>query len=44
MADEEGEEAIIRHFSLNYDYDTILSFLERSHGIKISKRTLLNGL
>jgi hypothetical protein len=45
MADAEQEETIIRHyFSLNYDYNTILSFLERNHGIKISKRTLLNRL
>ena len=36
---------MIRHyFSLNYDYNTILSFLERNHGINISKRTLLNRL
>ena len=45
MADAEQEETMIRHyFSLNYDYNTILSFLERNHGIKISKRMLLNRL
>ena len=45
MADAEQEETMIRHyFSLNYDYNTILSFLERNHGIKMSKRTLLNRL
>ena len=45
MADAEQEETMIRHyFSLNYDYNTILCFLERNHGIKISKRTLLNRL
>jgi hypothetical protein len=32
MANAEQEETIIRHyFSLNYDYNTILSFLERNH-------------
>jgi hypothetical protein len=45
MAYAGQEETINRHyFSLNYDYNTILSFLERNHGIKISKRTLLNCL
>jgi hypothetical protein len=43
MADIE-EEAIRHYFSMNYEYNTILDFLERRHGIKISKRTLLNRL
>ena len=38
------EEAIRHYFSKNYDYSTILLFLERGHDIKISKRTLLNRL
>ena len=42
MAD--GEEAIRHYFSMNYNYATILNFLERHHGIRISKRTLLNCL
>lgn len=44
MADSEEEAAIRYYFSKNYDYKTILELLERYHGIKISKRTLLNRL
>ena len=45
MANAEQEETMIRHyFSLNYDYNTILSFLKRNHGIKMSERMLLNRL
>ena len=43
MVDRE-EEAIREYFSLSYDYATILSFLERLHGIRMSTRTLLNRL
>ena len=32
------------YFSKNYDYQTILLFLEREHGVNISKRSLLNRL
>ena len=42
MADE--EEAIRYHFSRNYDYATILNFLERFNNIKISRGTLMNRL
>ena len=44
MAGTEKEEAIRHYFSKNYDYNTILNFLEKYHEIKISKRTLLNRL
>ena len=42
MADE--EEAIRYYFSRNYDYATILNFLERFNNIKISRGTLMNRL
>ena len=42
MADE--EEAIRYYFSQNYDYATILNFLERFNNIKISRGTLMNRL
>ena len=38
------EEAIRYYFGKNYQYKTILEFLDRFHDIKISKRTLLNKL
>ena len=38
------EEAIRYYFGKNYQYKTILHFLEKFHDIKISKRTLLNKL
>ena len=42
MADE--EEAIRYYFSRNYDYATILNFLERFNNIKMSRETLMNRL
>ena len=39
MADE--EEAIRYYFSRNYDYATILNFLERFNNIKISRGTVM---
>lgn len=42
MADE--EEAIRYYFSKNYDYYTILRFLEKFNDINMSKGTLLNRL
>ena len=45
MADEDELEELVRYyFSRNYDYRTILSFLEKFHGIKISKRRLQDCL
>ena len=38
------EEAIRYYFGKNYQYSIILQFLDKFHGIKISKRTLLNKL
>ena len=41
MADEDELEELVRYyFSRNYDYRTILIFLEKFHGVKISKRKL----
>ena len=42
MADE--EEAIRYYFSKNYDYYTMLRFLEKFNDINMSKETLLNRL
>ena len=45
MADENELEELVRcYFSRNYDYRTILSFLEKFHGVKISKRKLQDRL
>ena len=45
MADEDELEELVRYyFSRNYDYGTILSFLEKFHGVKISKRKLQDRL
>ena len=45
MVDEDELEQLVRYyFSGNYDYRTILSFLERFHGVKISKRKLQDHL
>ena len=38
------EEAIRYYFSKNYQYKTILSLLDKFHGISISRSTLLNKL
>ena len=41
MADEDELEELVRYyFSRNYDHRTILSFLKKFHGVKISKRKL----
>ena len=41
MADEDELEELVRYyFSRNYDYRTILSFLEKFRGVNISKRKL----
>ena len=45
MADEDELEELVRYyFSRNYDYRTILSFLEKFHGVKKSKRKLQDRL
>lgn len=45
MIDERKMEEAIRHyFGKNYQYKTILMLLDKFHGIKISKGTLLNKL
>ena len=45
MADKDELEELVRYyFSRNYDYMTILSFLEKFHGVKISKRKLQDRL
>eukprot|EP00794_Sanderia_malayensis_P012403 gene12403-13687_t len=45
MADEdELEEAVRYYFLKDFEYDTILNFLEKYHGIKISKRKLQDRL
>ena len=45
MADEDELEELVRYyFSRNYDYRTILCFLEKFHGVKISKRKLQDCL
>ena len=45
MADEDELEELVRYyFYRNYDYMTILIFLEKFHGVKISKRKLQDRL
>ena len=45
MADENELEELVRYyFSRNYEYRTILIFLEKFHGVKISKRKLQDRL
>ena len=45
MADEGELEELVRYYSSrNYDHRTILSFLEKFHGVKISKRKLQDRL
>ena len=45
MADEDELEELVRYyFSRNYDHRTILIFLEKFHGVKISKRKLQDRL
>ena len=45
MADKDELEELVRYyFSRNYDYRTIISFLEKFHGVKISKRKLQDHL
>ena len=45
MVDKDELEELVRYyFSRNYDYMTILSFLEKFHGVKISKRKLQDRL
>ena len=44
QTEDEMKQAIQYYFQRGFNYETILSFLEKYHSITISRRTLLNRL